>query len=150
MRFVNMGKSELKDSKIITETTIYHYVEELIFDFQKYAKSNLDDKISDKEYIILMRIRYLKKVTQQDLAKQFNLTEGYVANLLRKMENKGFIERIENPENRRQKLVSLTNEGLNYTDYLYNIIIMWEKEITSQITDNEVNELKILLNKLTR
>lgn len=145
-----MGKSELKDSKIITETTIYHYVEELIFDFQKYAKSNLDDKISDKEYIILMRIRYLKKVTQQDLAKQFNLTEGYVANLLRKMENKGFIERIENPENRRQKLVSLTNEGLNYTDYLYNIIIMWEKEITSQITDNEVNELKILLNKLTR
>lgn len=145
-----MGKSELNDSKIITETTIYHYVEELIFDFQKYAKSNLDDKISDKEYIILMRIRYLKKVTQQDLAKQFNLTEGYVANLLRKMENKGFIERIENPENRRQKLVSLTNEGLNYTDYLYNIIIMWEKEITSQITDNEVNELKILLNKLTR
>ena len=145
-----MGKSELKDSKIITETTIYHYVEELIFDFQKYAKYNLDDKISDKEYIILMRIRYLKKVTQQDLAKQFNLTEGYVANLLRKMENKGFIERIENPENRRQKLVSLTNEGLNYTDYLYNIIIMWEKEITSQITDNEVNELKILLNKLTR
>ena len=145
-----MGKSELKDSKIITETTIYHYVEELIFDFQKYAKSNLDDKISDKEYIILMRIRYLKKVTQQDLAKQFNLTEGYVANLLRKMENKGFIERIENPENRRQKLVSLTNEGLDYTDYLYNIIIMWEKEITSQITDNEVNKLKILLNKLTR
>lgn len=145
-----MGKSELNDSKIITETTIYHYVEELIFDFQKYAKSNLDDKISDKEYIILMRIRYLKKVTQQDLAKQFNLTEGYVANLLRKMENKGFIERIENPENRRQKLVSLTNEGLDYTDYLYNIIIMWEKEITSQITDNEVNELKILLNKLTR
>lgn len=145
-----MGKSELNDSKIITETTIYHYVEELIFDFQKYAKSNLDDKISDKEYIILMRIRYLKKITQQDLAKQFNLTEGYVANLLRKMENKGFIERIENPENRRQKLVSLTNEGLDYTDYLYNIIIMWEKEITSQITDNEVNELKILLNKLTR
>lgn len=145
-----MGKSELDDSKIITETTIYHYVEELIFDFQKYAKYNLDDKISDKEYIILMRIRYLKKVTQQDLAKQFNLTEGYVANLLRKMENKGFIERIENPENRRQKLVSLTNEGLDYTDYLYNIIIMWEKEITSQITDNEVNELKILLNKLTR
>lgn len=145
-----MGKSELNDSKIITETTIYHYVEELIFDFQKYAKSNLDDNISDKEYIILMRIRYLKKVTQQDLAKQFNLTEGYVANLLRKMENKGFIERIENPKNRRQKLVSLTNEGLDYTDYLYNIIIMWEKEITSQITDNEVNELKILLNKLTR
>ena len=145
-----MGKSELNDSKIITETTIYHYVEELIFDFQKYAKSNLDDKISDKEYIILMRIRYLKKVTQQDLAKQFNLTEGYVANLLRKMENKGFIERIENPKNRRQKLVSLTNEGLDYTDYLYNIIIMWEKEITSQITDNEVNKLKILLNKLTR
>ena len=145
-----MGKSELDDSKIITETTIYHYVEELIFDFQKYAKYNLDDKISDKEYIILMRIRYLKKVTQQDLAKQFNLTEGYVANLLRKMENKGFIERIENPKNRRQKLVSLTNEGLDYTDYLYNIIIMWEKEITSQITDNEVNKLKILLNKLTR
>ncbi len=144
-----MEKSESKDNKIIAETTIYHYVEELIFNFQKYAKSNLDDNISDKEYIILMRIRYLKKVTQQDLARQFNLTEGYVANLLRKMENKGFIERIENPENRRQKLVSLTNDGLEYADYLYNIMMMWEKEITSQITDNELNELKILLNKLT-
>ncbi len=144
-----MEKSESKDNKIIAETTIYHYVEELIFNFQKYAKSNIDDNISDKEYIILMRIRYLKKVTQQDLARQFNLTEGYVANLLRKMENKGFIERIENPENRRQKLVSLTNEGLEYADYLYNIMMMWENEITSQITDNEVNELKILLNKLT-
>ncbi len=145
-----MEKSESKDNKIIAETTIYHYVEELIFNFQKYAKSNIDDNISDKEYIILMRIRYLKKVTQQDLARQFNLTEGYVANLLRKMENKGFIERIENSENRRQKLVSLTNEGLEYADYLYNIMMMWENEITSQITDNELNELKILLNKLTR
>ena len=133
------------------EISIYHYVEELIFNFQKYSRNNLDDEnLSEKEYIILMRIRYLKQVTQQDLAKQYNLTEGYVANLLRKMEENNLIQRKENPDNRRQKIVSLTEEGVRYTDNLNDLMLNWESKIVSQISDEENTQLRNILNKLTR
>ena len=141
----------MRNSKDANTVSIYHYVERLIFNFQKYSLDNLkDENLSEKEYILLMRIRYLKNVTQQELAKQYNLSEGYVASLLRKMENNQLIQRRENPENRREKIVSLTDLGKEYTDYLNDIMLNWEEKIASQISDEELNELKRVLEKITR
>ena len=78
----------------------------------------------------------------------FKVSEGYTAKLLRKFEDLGYITRHENPDNRRQKIVELTDKGVEKTDELIEIINDWEIKVTSNMTKEEVKLLKSLLFKV--
>ena len=128
---------------------LYHYVEELISDYGAYYDVNLENQeLTIKEYSVLLRIRFTGKSTQHDLVKLFNVSGAYMAKLLRKFEDEGYIARIENPENRRKKIVELTEKGIEKTDKLIKIIDSWEKEITSDLTEEELIILKKTLSKI--
>ena len=71
-----------------------------------------------------------------------------MAKLLKKFEDESYIIRIENPENRRKKIVELTEKGIEKTDKLIKVIEGWEKEVTSDLTEDEIIILKKLLSKL--
>ncbi len=128
---------------------IYHYVEEIIASFSSHLKKNLDEEdINKAEFPFLIRIRYSKKTTQKELVELFKVSEGYTAKLLRKFEDKGYITRHEDPDNRRIKIVELTKKGIEKTDRLAKIIEQWEAEVTSDMTQEEVKLLKKLLFKV--
>ncbi len=128
---------------------LYHYVEELISEYHSYYELNLKDKdLTVKEYAVLLRIRFLGKSTQHDLVNLFGVSGAYMAKLLKKFEDEAYIERIENPENRRKKIVELTEKGIEKTDKLVEIIDGWEKEATSNLTEDELVILKKLLSKI--
>lgn len=128
---------------------IYQYVEEMVSDFGKHITKSLnDDDISENEFTFLVRIRLKDKTTQKELVELFKVSEGYTAKILRKFEDKGYITRIEDPENRRQKIVELTQEGLKKTDELIELINEWETKITSKLSDDEIKTVKRLLFKL--
>lgn len=128
---------------------IYHYVEELISNYGEYLKENYsDENLTRKELPFLIRIRFSDNTTQQELVELFKVSDGYTAKLLRKFENLEFITRIEDPTNRRRKIVKLTPKGIEKTDQLIKIISNWEKNITTKITENEYETLKTILFKL--
>lgn len=128
---------------------IYQYVEEMVSDFGKHITESLNDEdISENEFTFLVRIRLKDKTTQKELVELFKVSEGYTAKILRKFEDKGYITRIEDPENRRQKIVELTPEGLKKTDELIGLINGWETKVTSKLSDDEIKTVKRLLFKL--
>ena len=128
---------------------IFHDVEELISNYAEYLKENYsDENLTRKELPFLIRIRFSDNTTQQELVELFKVSDGYTAKLLRKFENLEFITRIEDPTNRRRKIVKLTPKGIEKTDQLIKIISNWEKNITTKITENEYETLKIILFKL--
>ena len=128
---------------------LYHYVEELISDYHSYYELNLKNKdLTVKEYAVLLRIRFVGKSTQYDLVKLFDVSGAYMAKLLKKFEDEGYIARIENPENRRKKIVELTEKGIEKTDQLIKVIEEWEMEATSNLNDEEKAVLKKLLSKV--
>lgn len=128
---------------------IYHYVEELISNYGEYLKENYsDENLTRKELPFLIRIRFSDNTTQQELVELFKVSDGYTAKLLRKFENLEFITRIEDPTNRRRKIVKLTPKGIEKTDQLIEIINNWEENITTKITENEYETLKTILFKL--
>ena len=128
---------------------IYHYVEELISSYGSYYKSNpIDEDMTLKELSVLLRIRFVDGTTQHDLVKLFDVSGAYIAKLLRKFEDKGYIARKEDPQNRRKKLVKLTDDGNKKTDELIEIIQNWENEATSNLTDDELKTLKGILFKM--
>ena len=128
---------------------IYQYVEEMVSDFGKHITEYLNDEdINENEFTFLVRIRLKDKTTQKELVELFKVSEGYTAKILRKFEDKRYISRIEDPENRRQKIVELTPEGLKKTDELIGLIDGWESKVTSKLSDDEKRTLKKLLFKL--
>ena len=96
---------------------IYHFVEELVSSYGLYYESNFkDDSLTLNEHAVLLRIRYQGVSTQHDLVKLFKVSGAYMAKLLRKFEDMGYVERREDPENRRKKIVKVTNEGIEKTE----------------------------------
>ncbi|MBO7158729.1 MAG: MarR family transcriptional regulator [Methanobrevibacter sp.] len=128
---------------------LYHYVEELISDYGSYYDVNLENPdLTIKEYSVLLRIRFTGRSTQHDLVELFKVSGAYMAKLLKKFEDEEYIIRIENPENRRKKIVELTEKGVEKTDKLIKVIDEWEKEVTSDLTEDEKIILKKLLSKI--
>lgn len=128
---------------------IYHYVEEMIASYGIYLKEGFDEsEITRNEVPFLLRIRFSENTTQKELVELFKVSEGYTAKLLRKFEDLGYIERHENPTNRRIKIVELTPSGIEKTDKLIDIVSTWEENVTSNMTDDEVATLKKLLFKV--
>ncbi|WP_455645656.1 MarR family winged helix-turn-helix transcriptional regulator [Methanosphaera sp.] len=126
----------------IENIRIYHYVEELIFSCREHMSMIDFGEITLSEYPFLIRLRFNENTTQQELAEGFRKTEGYTAKVLRKFEDLGLITRQENPENRRKKIVKLTQKGLEKTDEILGVLDSWEEEVTSVMTKEEVYNLK--------
>ena len=140
--------SQFKE-KEYNEIFIYHYVEELVADYGKYIKENMeDDNITRAELPFLLRIRYKENTTQKELVELFKVSEGHTAKILRKFEDKGYITRYENPENHRIKIVKMTAKGIQETDKHIKNIVKWEEKVTNNMTPEEIKTLKKLLFKV--
>ncbi len=128
---------------------IYHYVEEMISSYCSYYESNIKDHdLTLKEFSVLLRIRFQGVATQHDLVKLFKVSGAYIAKLLRKFEENGYIVRKEDPKNRRKKLVKITDEGIKKTDEIIEVIQSWEDKVTANITEEELKTLKQILFKI--
>lgn len=129
---------------------IYHYVEEMISSYGSYYESNINNQdLTLNEFSILLRIRFQGVATQHDLVKLFKVSGAYIAKLLSKFEEYGYIIRKEDPQNRRKKLVKLTDEGIKKTDELIDLIQGWEDKVTANISEEELKTLKKILYKIT-
>ena len=77
-------------------------------------------------------------MNQDDIAKVMFSSKANVSNQLSKMEIKHFIKRIENPNNKRQKLVSLTKTG---EEKLYEVAeVMDPWKMKNLLTKEEAKE----------
>lgn len=79
----------------------------------------------------------------------FKVSGAYIAKLLRKFEDHGYIARKEDPENRRKKIVKMTDEGIKKTDEIIEVIQNWEDKVTASISEDEIKTLKEILFKIT-
>ena len=121
----------------------------MVGNYKKYMFEIFDDEnITHAELPFLIRIRFNDKPTQKDLVELFKVSEGYTAKLLRKFEDLGYITRREDPNNRRKKIVKITQEGIEKTDALIEFINNWEIKVTSNMSEDEVKLLKSLLFKV--
>ena len=134
------------EKKDYGEILIYHYVEEMVSDFTEFSDTNYSDgDISLNEMPFLLRIRFKDKSTQKDLVKLFHVSNGQASKILRKFEDKNLIQRKEDPESRRRKIVELTPKGIEKTDKILKHISKWEK--SHNLSNEELKTLKKLLFK---
>ncbi|MGL5066676.1 MAG: MarR family winged helix-turn-helix transcriptional regulator [Sarcina sp.] len=87
-------------------------------------------------------------VIQNDLAKNFNRSKGSITSMLQGLEKKGYIKRVINEENERQKNIYVLDKGIALIDEFKNLFENIEIQINQSLTDEESENLKNLLQKV--
>lgn len=121
----------------------------LIFD--KYVNRLLAPyDLSGSQFRILM-ILYKSpacSVRQADIEAAFSMTNPTVTGLVNKLESRGFVERVSNPNDKRSKLLVLTDYAEEKRAEFMALANTLEAEMTDGLSDSEVRLFTELLQKV--
>lgn len=84
----------------------------------------------------------------KELESRFGAAQSTVAGLVARLEKKGLVEALQSPEDRRIKLVRLTDEGEAMHQNCHQDVVNSENRLTALLTQSEKETLLVLLQKL--
>ena len=108
----------------------------------KYAKGYGHSKIrvvgmSDTEHTICTFLFAHDGMSQDDVCEALRLDKATVARALLTLEEKGFVNRATNLENRRKNLLSITEEGKRSIADVVHIYDEWFAQISACLSPQE-------------
>ena len=104
--------------------------------------------ISYNEQIILMYISKNEYTNQDNIAKNFITDKGTVAKSIKKLEEKNLILRKENPNNKRENVISLSQNGRNIISHMNELLIQWQGIIFKDFCEEEIKQMKSIKDKM--
>jgi len=114
--------------------------------FSKYLK---EKSLSFSQTNTLMQLYHREKSSVSDISDHLGVTKAAASQMLDKLAEQNLIRRMEDPKDRRNKIITLTNtgetlvrEGINARDY-------WITELDSLLTTEEKEQIIHSLNLLT-
>lgn len=121
----------------------------LIFD--KYANQFLapyDLTISQFRILMILYKSPVCSVRQADIESVFSMTNPTVTGLIHKLEKSGLVARVENPEDKRSKLLTLTEYAESRRSEFIALADSIEEEMTDGLSETEAEMLSGLLMKV--
>jgi len=95
----------------------------------KYLNSKLGDLGIDHDIRFILFIHDNPDCSQDDLASLLAQSKGNIAKVLKKLEDKGYIEREINPENRRKYMLKTTSKANEIVPKVRQISKDWEMKV---------------------
>ena len=93
--------------------------------------------LTDAQVACLLRIHREPGIKQDELATFFHVDKGTIARTLRRLEESGFIEREQDPENRRRYILEVTGRGEEIIPLILKVEERWEDLLFRNFTDEE-------------
>ena len=117
--------------------------------YSNYLEKSLEKYgLTRSQTHFLLGLNQKDHVSQEEICKLFNMTEGTVARTMKRLENKNLITRETNPKDKRKKVIILTEKGRQQVKEIGSIDENLEKEFSSEFSKENLDNLKILLKKL--
>uniref|UniRef100_UPI00388FA1EE MarR family winged helix-turn-helix transcriptional regulator n=1 Tax=Methanobrevibacter sp. TaxID=66852 RepID=UPI00388FA1EE len=86
---------------------------------------------------------------QRDLSETFSVSEPVVARTLKNLENKGFVIRTKDPNNKTRRLLSLSEQSFEISENMLHITDDWLKEIYNDINESDIDKFNEIIKLLT-
>ena len=102
--------------------------------------------ITYTQYITMMALWEKGDMTIKDLGSELHLDSGTLTPLVRKMEEKGFVDRIRDPDDERSVIVKVTSEGMGLRDKVKHVPESVGR--CMELPPEDVKTLYMLLRKL--
>ena len=108
-----------------------------------------DEDLSLLEWQLLFSIARFGSCHMGHITDQTSIDPAHGSRAVTALEKKGLISRVEDKDNRRRKLVSLTQDGVETFDRIWPKARQVTSDKTDALTGSELNELKRLLDLVT-
>ncbi|MFW5782652.1 MAG: MarR family winged helix-turn-helix transcriptional regulator [Candidatus Muiribacteriaceae bacterium] len=100
------------------------------------------------QYLYLLTLYHNEGITQNELAERLFINKGCATRALNKLEENGYIIRKRNEKDRRAINLYVTEKALKIRDNIYDIIRKRLECVTSDLSMEEKDTLKKLLQKV--
>jgi len=91
-----------------------------------------------------------RKLTLKELERTLHVAQSTAAGIVVRLEQKGFVESIGDPDDRRIKTVRITPRGEQCCSMADESVVEMEEKLLSALTKAERDEFFILLQKVSR
>lgn len=122
-------------------------------DFDKLSNQLLSPfDLTGSQFKILM-VLYMSpagSVRQTDIEAKFSMTNPTVTGLVHKLEAKDLVNRMPHPEDRRSKVLVLTERAIQMKEELLDLADSLEQQMTANLTKEEYDQLASLLVKMLK
>jgi DNA-binding MarR family transcriptional regulator len=93
-------------------------------------------------------LHYDHPVTQDELSAALVIDKAATARALDQLERHGFVSRVVNPENRRQKLVTATDKARRIQSRFYGTLQAASDVFTRHFSDEDLSAVLELMNRM--
>ena len=113
----------------------------------RFAKST---GLSMPQFSVLMQLHYRGACGMSRISEGYDITPAAASQLVDKLVQSGFIQRVEDPQDRRAKLLSLTDQGRDLVLRGIEERYRWVDELAGKLTAEERVQISEALDILTR
>ena len=106
--------------------------------------------LSMPQFGLLMQMHHKGDCGMSQVSERFDITPAAASQLVDKLVQNGFIQRVEDPNDRRAKLLSLTDKGRKLIQQSIEERYRWVDELGSKLSAEERIQVSEALNIMTR
>ena len=132
--------------------SVFYSIDQAIKEYRKYAQNQISAVIPNitlDQILTLIIISKETEVSQKELAQTLFKDYASITRIIELLVKKGFLSRSINQIDRRKFILKLTLKGNNALTKLTPIIFENRRNALESLTDKEMKNLKIALNKIT-
>ncbi|MFO8077863.1 MAG: MarR family transcriptional regulator [Thermoplasmatota archaeon] len=131
--------------------SIGRYISCIYRNFHKYMHNQLQTyDLGSGQFHFLMMLYRQDAVNQETLAETLQIDKATSARAIKKLEEKGYVTRIRDEQDRRNYNILLTEKAKTLKPKIKAILQNWTKILLTDLTTEEQQQLYILLEKITK
>lgn len=116
-----------------------------IFASRSFKELNL----GNAEHAVLACLSRMEHANQDAIATCLDIDKGAVAKTLASLEKKQYVIRQENPDNRREKLVTVTPAGEAMNQRMVEMLKAWDDSLLIGLTSEEITQFEAISQKIS-
>jgi len=130
---------------------IFYNMDKAIKSYRMYAQKRLKEhgyKITIDQWLIIKTILENPNISQQDIAKNVFKDNASVTRIIELLVKSQYLERRDNPEDRRKSNLVVTEEGKSIIYQVQNIVLDNRKHALDGISTGELETMNLALKKI--
>lgn len=134
-----------------TRDDLYEDLFRAMNQFHKLKFSDMMQNMSKADFIVMnviMNKGKEDKMTISELAAIARMLPSAISRTLKGLEEKGYVERTINKQDRRNTYVELTEEGKRQTREVRQVMRDFGKTVMAKLDEQEMNQLILYLNNI--
>lgn len=117
---------------------MYRQIDELDLLFTKYFTELNEFELSYQQEQMLLLFKRQDTWTTTEIATKMNVSKSAVSQVLKVLEQRGFVQKEKNPDNLRESFIRLGPIGLEYSKQIDAIEERLAEEMFSVLEDDEM------------